>query len=120
MIRASEQNPEGKWTAPVQLAGINQSLNPTLAESQSGAAVIVWSYTQGGPGRTVIEAVTRSSPGSAWSVPKRIRGSSPLGRMEESPVLRGFPASTRDYIRPFPLLRDGVATTLATLRVSRS
>jgi hypothetical protein len=73
MIRVSEQNLQGKWSTPVQLGGLNQSLIPVLAESRSGAAVIVWSWVQGGPDeRTVLEAVTRSSAGSAWSAPRTI------------------------------------------------
>lgn len=65
-IQVSQQNPHGRWSVPVQLGGIEQSLLPSLAESQSGAAVVVWSY-----GKT-IEAVTRSSPGAAWSAPRVI------------------------------------------------
>jgi hypothetical protein len=73
LIRVSEQNSQGTWSPPIQLGGLNQSLNPVLAESQSGAAVIVWSYVQGGPDqRTVLEAVTRSSADSGWSAPQTI------------------------------------------------
>ena len=57
----------------MQLGGLNQSLGPVLAESPSGAAVIAWSYVQGGPDeRTALEAVTRSSARSGWSVPRTI------------------------------------------------
>jgi len=73
MIRVSEQNSQGTWSKPVQLGGLHQSLNPILAESGSGAAAIVWSWVQGGPDeRTVLEAVTRRSAGSAWSAPHAI------------------------------------------------
>lgn len=73
IVRVSEQNSEGRWSRAVQVGGPNQSLNPVLAESQAGAAVIVWSYVRGGQAdRTSVEAATRSSPSSAWSTPRTI------------------------------------------------
>jgi hypothetical protein len=73
IIRVSEQNSEGKWSRAVEVGGANQSLNPLLAESQAGAAVIVWSYVRGGQtDRTLVVAATRSSPSSAWSTPRTI------------------------------------------------
>jgi hypothetical protein len=91
MIRVSEQNMQVKWGAPVQLGGLKQSLNPVLAESPSGAAVIAWSYVQGGPvERTVLEAVTRSSAHSGWSVPRTIWS---IGDADDAVVAVGIDAA---------------------------
>ena len=88
LIRVSEQNLQGRWSAPVRLGGLHQSLNPVLAESPSGAAVIAWSYVQGGPvQRTALEAVTRSSAHSGWSVPRTIWS---IGNVDDALVAAGI------------------------------
>jgi hypothetical protein len=97
MIRVSQQNSQGKWSAPaVQLGALDQSLNPVLAESRSGAAVIAWSWVRGGPGqRTVVQAVTRSSPGSAWSAPQTIWS---IGTAADALVTAGIDSAGRATI----------------------
>jgi hypothetical protein len=73
LIRVTQQNAKGTWSAPTQLGALHQSLNPVMAESAFGAAVIVWSWVQGGPReRSVIEAVTRSSTQARWSTPQTL------------------------------------------------
>ncbi len=73
LIRVSDQNAQGKWSTPVQVGGLHQSLNPVLAESDTGAAVIAWSWVHGGVHqKSELEAVTRSSADAAWSVPQII------------------------------------------------
>ncbi len=73
-IGVREQDAQGTWTATRQLGPIAQYSVPQLAESPSGAAVIVVTYVkyklQAPPhGDSVVEAFTRSSPTSSWSAP---------------------------------------------------
>jgi hypothetical protein len=69
-----DQDAQGNWEPTRQLGSVAQYSVPQLAESPSGAAVIVRAYVrnklQAPPsGATVVEAFTRSSPTSRWSAP---------------------------------------------------
>lgn len=73
-LRVREQDAQGNWAPSAQLGPIAQYSVPQLAESPSGAAVIVVAYVKDklqAPHRgvTVVEAFTRRSPTSRWSAP---------------------------------------------------
>jgi hypothetical protein len=74
VLGVREQDAQGNWIPSTQLGSIAQYSVPQLAESPSGAAVIVVTYARNKlqaprSGVTVVEAFTRGSPTSRWSAP---------------------------------------------------